>query len=148
MTTQLKGAAMSWFATGIVSASDIMRVMQVWGASLAIATEFEIELIPKPEPGFFQVTYGISDLLDEAGGRGKQLMQALFDAVADGGPDPDLDCGIFYASHYFQGSQEGAIALKCADWASPTGASIKKVAPAGYREFGPKGSGFLFWTKD
>jgi hypothetical protein len=132
----------------IVAVSNIMRIFNMYGASLAIATEFEIELIPKPEPGFFQVTYGISDLLDEAGGRGKQLMQALFDVVAEGGPAPDLDCGIFYASHYFQGSNEGAIALKCADWASPTGASIRRVAPPGFREFGPKASGFLFWTKD
>jgi len=146
-------AATLWAGTflakvDIVAVSNVMRIFNMYGASLAIATEFEIELIPKPEPGFFQVTYSMSDLLDEAGGRGAQLMQALFDVVANGGPDPDLDCGIFYASHYFQGSKEGAVALKCADWASPTGASIRRVAPPGFREFGPKASGFLFWTKD
>ena len=64
-----------------IIALDIMRIFNMYDARLAIATGFEIERIPKPEPGFFQVTYGISDLRDKAGGRGKQLMQAMCDAV-------------------------------------------------------------------
>ena len=79
-------AATLWAGTflanvDIVAVSSVVRIFNMYGASLAIATEFEIELIPKPEPGFFQVTYGISDLRDKAGGRGKQLMQAMCDAV-------------------------------------------------------------------
>jgi len=147
----LASAAM-WLGTNLTNGiqipavHNVMRVFQTYGASLAIATELEIELVPKSEPGFFQVTYKISDLLDDI--KGKQLMQDLYEVVAQAGPDPDLDCGIFYVSHYFEGSKEGAIALKCADWVSRSGDTVKSYAPPGYAHFGAKKSGFLFWSFD
>lgn len=131
----------------IVAVSNEMRVFKAYGASLAIATEMELELIPKPEPAFIQVNYGMNDILDEAGGKGKQLMQAIYDVVADA-TNKKIDCGIFYADNYFPGTKEGCVALKCADWESPTGENVKLAAPAGYRFFGPKKSGFLFWSMD
>lgn len=148
LATQVKADGLNLFTGNLGAASNMMKIFKIWGASLAIATDFEIELLPKPEPGFFQVTYSITDLLDDTDGKGQRLMQALFEVVASGGPDPNLDCGIFYASDYFRGTKEGAIALKCTDWASPTGATIASVAPPGYRSFEPKASAFLFWTKD
>lgn len=125
-----------------------MKAFKVWGANFAIATEFEIELLPKSEPGFFQVTYAISDVLTDKDGRGAKLMKAIVDVVAKAGADPNLDCGIFYAADYFQGTQEGVVALKCTDWASETGETIKRWAPPGYQKIEPKKSGFAFWTLD
>jgi len=132
----------------IVAVSNIMRVFKAYGASLAIATEIEVELVPKPEPGFFGVVYGVNDILDERDGRGKKLMQDIVDVVINSGADPRIDCGIFYADGYFPGTLEGALALKCADWSSRSGASLRTVVPAGYRQFAPKKSGFLFWSRD
>merc|ERR1740120_620511 len=73
-------------------------------------------------------------------------MSDIIDVVASAGSDPDLDCGIFYASDYFEGTMEGVVALKCADWVSTTGETIRRWAPAGYRALEPKKSGFAFWT--
>merc|ERR1719356_1334854 len=110
---------------------------------MAIATEMEFELLPKSEPGFFQVSYNVNDVLSDNGG--KKLMQDLWDVVADAGVDPDLDCGILYSSHHFPGTFEGAVSLKCADWASRDGANVRRYAPPGYKDFKPKKSGFLTW---
>jgi len=147
-TTRVKGEALNLFTKDIAASGPVMKAFKIWGASLAIATEFEIELIPKSEPGFFQVTYGANDIFNDKDGRGAKLMKAIVDVVANAGPDPDLDCGIFYAGDYFQGTREGVIALKCTDWASERGDTVAKVAPPGYRKIETKKSGFAFWTLD
>jgi len=130
----------------IVAAGNVMRIFKFYGANIAIATELEIELLPKPEPGFFQVTYAVSEILDKNGG--KERLQAIWDAVWSAGADEDIDCGMVYFSDYFKGTKEGAIALKCVDWASPSGDTVRRIAPAGYRAFQAKASGFLIWAKD
>jgi len=144
--TETTGLGIDYFSPEMSSSGPCMKVFKLFGANLAIATEFEIELIPKKEPGFFQVTYGVNDVLDDKGGRGAKLMKAIVDVVANAGTDPDLDCGIFYASDYYKGTKEGVVALKCTDWVSETGETIAKYAPPGYRELEPKKSGFAFWA--
>jgi len=144
--TRVKSGALDLFSPDLVASGPVMKAFKIWGASLAIATEFEIELLPKPEPGFFQVTYSMNDIFDDKDGRGERLMKAIVQVVADAGPDPNIDCGIFYASQYFPGTQEGVVALKCTDWASPTGKTVANWAPAGYKSIEPKKSGFAFWA--
>lgn len=144
--TKAKGMGIDFFSPDLRASGAVMKVMKLYGASLAIATEFEVELIPKSEPGFFQVTYNVEDILDDKGGRGAKLMKAIVDVVANAGPDKELDCGIFYATHYFKGSQDGVVALKCTDWVSEKGDTIAKYAPPGYKALEPKKSGFAFWT--
>jgi len=146
--TTIKAGLLDLFSPDLVASGNVMKAFKIWGASLAIATEFEIELLPKPEPSFWQVTYGLNDILDDKGGRGAQLMKAIVDVVANAGSDPNLalDCGIFFATQYFQGSQEGVVALKCTDLASETGETVARWAPAGYRKIEPKKSGFAFWA--
>jgi len=146
--TRVKAAALNLFTKDLAASGPVMKAFKVWGANLAIATEFEFELLPKQEPGFFQVTYGINDVLNDKDGRGKKLMKALVDVVANAGSDPNLDCGIFYADNYFPGTQEGVVALKCTDWVSAKGDTVARWAPAGYRKIEPKKSGFAFWTLD
>lgn len=143
--TRLKAEAMSLFTPDLAASGPMMRAFKIFGASLAIATEFEFELVPKPEPAFIQVVYGINDILEESG-KGQALMRAIVDVVHQAGPDDDLDCGIFYATDYTKGTKESVVALKCADWASTTGETVRRWAPAGFREFKPKKSGFLTWN--
>jgi len=108
------------------SASSVMRLMQTYGASLMIATEFEIELIEQREPNWLIISYPIT-LVEE----NNDLVQELVNFTAQVEED-DLSCGLAYFTDLLPGGLDG-ILVKCMDW-NDNGDSILEKLPKGHAE--------------
>mmetsp|Transcript_7969 Transcript_7969/g.7809 ORF Transcript_7969/g.7809 Transcript_7969/m.7809 type:complete len:504 (-) Transcript_7969:239-1750(-) len=123
------------------SASSVMRLMQTYGASLMIATEFEIELIEQREPNWFIIAYPMK-LVEE----NKDLVQELVDFTAQVEED-DLSCGLAYFTDLLPGGLDG-ILVKCMDW-NDNGDSILEKLPEGHTEIKRVPfSAFFTWNND
>jgi len=99
-----------------------MRLMQTYGASLMIATEFEIELIEQREPNYLIIAYPMT-LVEE----NKDLVQELVDFTAQVEGENDLSCGLSYFTDLLPGGLDG-IVVKCMDW-NNNGDSILEKLP-------------------
>lgn len=124
------------------AASSTLRLMQNYGANLIVATEFEIELVPRSEPDYFLITYPVALVVADV-----NLVQALVDFMF-GVDEEELSCGIVFMTDALPGNVDG-ISLKCMDWQGRGRAFLAQQVPVGYKSLKRVPySGFFVWNKD
>ena len=125
------------------SESIEMRIMQYWGASLMVATEFEIELLNRKEPPYLVFLYDISLFREE----NNDMLRKLYRVIKDSHPAV-INCGLHFSQNFMEGGGD-AIGLQCVDFQDENGANARKLAPKGFSDvrtyiYG----GFLAWNND
>jgi len=124
------------------SESIEMRIMQYWGASLMVATEFEIELLTRKEPPYLAFLYDISLFRDN-----NDMLRELYNLIKYSDPEV-IDCGLHFSQNFMEGGID-AIGLQCVDFQDESGANARRMAPEGFSvvktyQYG----GFLAWNND